>query len=133
MIGTINLFKKDYDKMIKKDVLPAFKKFDTDGSDAIDKGELQKLSLSLGYPLSEEQTKAALKDLDLNKDGVIDFNEFSRWYFTGMKSYNGTTRNMMKIGNKSKALLEKLKGQEIFEMINEDNRLSKHKIGISFN
>jgi len=113
--------------------LPAFKKFDTDGSDAIDKGELQKLSLSLGYPLSEEQTKAALKDLDLNKDGVIDFNEFSRWYFTGMKSYNGTTRNMMKIGNKSKALLEKLKGQEIFEMINEDNRLSKHKIGISFN
>ena len=50
-----------------------------------------------------------------------------------MKSYNGTTRNMMKIGNKSKALLEKLKGQEIFEMINEDNRLSKHKIGISFN
>lgn len=30
-----------------------------------------------------------MKDLDLNGDGVIDEEEFSRWYFSGMKAYNG--------------------------------------------
>jgi Ca2+-binding EF-hand superfamily protein len=46
------------------------------------------LSLELGHPLNEEQLEKAVKDLDLNNDGVIDLKEFSRWYFTGLKSYN---------------------------------------------
>jgi len=55
MIGTINLFKKDYDKMIKKDVLPAFKKYDFDGSGSIDQGELQFLIMeTLGMNLNDQ-------------------------------------------------------------------------------
>jgi len=83
--------------------------------------------------LTDEQATVALIDLDLNKDGVIDFNEFQRWYFTGMKSYNGKTRNMLRMGNKSKAILERLKGQEIYDMIHADKKLSKHRCHISFN
>lgn len=47
------------------------------------------LSEQLGAPLTPKQLETALADLDLNKDGVIDFDEFCRWYFTGMKPYNG--------------------------------------------
>jgi hypothetical protein len=50
-----------------------------------------------------------------------------------MKSYNGKTRNMLRMGNKSKAILEHLKGQEIFDMIHEDKKLSKHRFHVSFN
>lgn len=36
------------------EVAQAFRKFDADGSGAIDKDELQALSKQLGHPLSEE-------------------------------------------------------------------------------
>jgi len=101
--------KAAYEKKIVDDVRPAFDKFDNDGSGAIDKKELQKLNEILGCPLTDEQTDIALLDLDLNKDGIIDFDEFQRWYFTGMKSYNGKSRTMLKMGNKSKSILQRLK------------------------
>ena len=34
----------------------------------------------LGHPLNDQQLDAALKDLDVNKDGVIDLNEFTFFY-----------------------------------------------------
>ena len=37
-----------------------------------------------------------MKDLDVNNDGVIDLNEFSRWFLTGMKSYSDAERTVMK-------------------------------------
>ena len=51
----------------------------------------------------------ALIDLDLNKDGVIDLSEFCRWYFTGMKPYNGGRRSLLKFGAQSVALMDALK------------------------
>ena len=33
----------------------------------------------------------------MNGDGVIDTKEFSRWYLTGMKSYNDSTRRLLQI------------------------------------
>ena len=41
----------------------------------------------------------------MNGDGVIDLNEFSRWYFTGMKPYNDTSRTMIKGGDLSMSIL----------------------------
>lgn len=38
---------------------------------------MAELSKELGYELTDEETAAALKDLDINKDGVIDLKEFS--------------------------------------------------------
>lgn len=133
MMAAIDDLKAAYEAKIESDVKPAFQKFDADGSGAIDKAELQKLSETLGFPLTDEQTTAALIDLDLNKDGVIDFSEFSRWYFTGMKSYNGKTRNMLRIGKKSKEILDKIKGQEIYDMIHQDKKVSTHRMSVSFN
>jgi Ca2+-binding EF-hand superfamily protein len=76
-----------YDQLYESDVKPAFAEFDKDGSGAIDKAELRELSKKLGNELSDGDLETALKDLDLNNDGVIDVSEFARWYFSGMKTY----------------------------------------------
>ena len=60
-----------------------FKKYDADSSGAIDKSELANLCKDLGVPLDDAQLDAAIEDLDVNKDGVIDLNEFSKWWFSG--------------------------------------------------
>jgi hypothetical protein len=89
-------------------VKKTFDKYDKDGSGAIDKEELQNLSKELGRPLTSEELDEALKDLDLNKDGVVDFNEFKRWWFSGFKSYSGTKRSMIKMKKTAKNALEAL-------------------------
>jgi len=98
-----------FNQVYNDDVVTSFKKFDKDNSGEIDKEELGELSKSLGFPLNEEQLELALKDLDMNKDGVVDMEEFKRWYFTGMKPYNSSTRTMLKIGSKTKALMDVVK------------------------
>jgi hypothetical protein len=84
--------------MLAKEVQTAFNKYDADGSGAIGKGELAELSKELGHELTVEELDKALTDLDLNGDGVIDIKEFSRWWFTGMKEFNGSRRSMLKAG-----------------------------------
>jgi Ca2+-binding EF-hand superfamily protein len=44
---------------------------------------LNKLCTELGHPLDDKQIEEALKDLDVNKDGVIDLDEFCTWWFSG--------------------------------------------------
>lgn len=86
-------------EIYEKTVVPSFDKFDKDGNGTIDLQELGQLSAQLGQPLDDEQLEAAMKDLDLNGDGVIDKDEFSRWFFTGMKAYNGARRSMLQMRN----------------------------------
>jgi Ca2+-binding EF-hand superfamily protein len=83
--------------MYKEVVCSAFAKYDKDGSNAIDKDELAALMKSLGKEIDDDQVTKALKDLDINKDGVIDLSEFSRWFFTGMQSYGGVSRTLLKL------------------------------------
>ena len=97
-----------HDAKLKGDVKSAFDFFDKDGSGHIDKEELADLSKKLGYELNEEELRVALKDLDMNEDGVIDLEQFARWYFTGMKPYKGAARTMMKIGKHSMSIFNKL-------------------------
>ena len=95
----------------------AFNKFDKDGSGSIDKDELADLSKELGAELTEDQLTNALKDLDLNGDGVIDIDEFSRWYFSGMKPYSGLKRSLLSIGKSTVSIVEALKSEEVSKAI----------------
>ena len=65
-------------------------------------------------------------DLDLNGDGVIDKKEFSRWFFTGMKAYNGNTRNMLQLRNQTSTIFDILAKEEIQNLIKEDKTMTKH-------
>ena len=74
----------------------AFKKFDKDNSNTIDKDELTSVIQELtGYPLDQSKLDAAFKDLDINKDGIIDYSEFRTWYFSGMKPFSNSRGSLL--------------------------------------
>ncbi|XP_052764486.1 neo-calmodulin-like isoform X3 [Mya arenaria] len=58
--------------------LEAFRVFDMDGNGFIDKHELKCVMRRLGETLSDDDLKAMFSEADLNGDGLIDFEEFSR-------------------------------------------------------
>jgi len=102
--------------MSANEVRVAFDKYDADGSGAIDKEELALLSKELGNELTDEELEKALKDLDLNGDGVIDFKEFSRWYFTGMNSYGNTTRNLLTGNSIASSMIDSI-SDDLYDII----------------
>ena len=86
-----------YNSLSNGIVKETFDTYDADGSGTIDKNELAKLCLELGHSLNDKQLEEALKDLDTNEDGVIDFSEFQRWWFSGFKCRSNHNRSMIKI------------------------------------
>jgi len=72
-------------------------------------------------------------DLDLNKDGVIDFDEFCRWYFSGMKSYSGQKRSLLKFKNGAGILGKALQNPELVEAINADKSTITQNLHLAFN
>ena len=91
-------------------VVPAFQKFDLDGNGTMDSEELRNLSKVLGHNLNDEQLVEAMRDLDMNNDGLVDLNEFSRWYFTGMKALREHTRTVMKTKSLASCAIESMSG-----------------------
>ena len=116
-IGELGQIKQQHDET---KVVIAFNKFDKDGSGAIDAQELQAVSSELGQPLSEEQLATALKDLDLNGDGVIDLKEFKRWYYSGMKSYTGSQMNYLKALGGIAAFNKAVADPRVLEFVKEN-------------
>ena len=86
----LNQCKAKHDQVLQEEVKVAFDKYDADGSGSIDKEELGELIKELGNELTDDELTNALKSLDVNKDGVIDLEEFAWWYFSGMKDLTGT-------------------------------------------
>jgi len=129
ILDAISGCKTRHAEMLDNDVKPAFAKFDKDSSGAIDKDELGQLSKELGFELNEEQLTLALKDLDMNNDGVVDLEEFTRWYFTGMKPYNGARRTMLKLGSKTAGLM-KVASEEAKAVL-LGNELTTKSLGLS--
>ena len=70
-----------------------------------------------------------MADLDLNGDGVIDFYEFTRWYFCGMKSYSDVQRSLLTFSNGVSTL------QKAFDtpLSGDDLNVITQKFGISLN
>ena len=98
-----------YDEMRENEVKVAFDKYDPD--------ELDK----------------ALKDLDLNGDGVIDMKEFSRWWFTGKKEFNGSRRTVLKAGNVATKLISTVGDATRQALLSEPLDTKTHTISIGFN
>lgn len=63
----------------QKDIEGAFKIFDKNGNGVIEKAELLRIATTLGEPLTEEEAEQMMKIADSNKDGLIDYKEFSKF------------------------------------------------------
>eukprot|EP01006_Ploeotia_vitrea_P034817 TRINITY_DN65803_c0_g1_i1.p1 TRINITY_DN65803_c0_g1~~TRINITY_DN65803_c0_g1_i1.p1 ORF type:complete len:140 (-),score=6.76 TRINITY_DN65803_c0_g1_i1:1031-1450(-) len=74
---------KDLDLQSKEAIQEVFKKFDKDGSNTIDYDEIGMLAKELGVDINEEEVKKIFADLDVNKDKMIDFDEFWDWWSSG--------------------------------------------------
>ena len=60
----------------KQEIKEAFDLFDTDGSGSIDPKELKAAMQSLGFEAKNQTIFQMISDLDANKSGAIDFEEF---------------------------------------------------------
>ncbi len=62
----------------EEEIRAAFKVFDMDGNGFISEDELRQTLSNLGEHLSDRELRAMMNQADLNHDGQIDYNEFSR-------------------------------------------------------
>jgi len=66
------------DSKIEEDVLHAFRVFDRDGDGLISAEELKLTMNNLGEPLTDHEVKSMIEAADIDGDGRINFQEFSR-------------------------------------------------------
>lgn len=58
----------------------SFDHFDRDENGKIDRFEFQELCKAIGGGVSDEEVDIGFQAIDSNGDGLIDFNEFVRWW-----------------------------------------------------
>lgn len=62
--------------LLDKKLERVFNDFDVDGNGILDRSELSKAYAQAGLTVTEADLSQAIKVLDINRDGLIDFKEF---------------------------------------------------------
>mmetsp|Transcript_30228 Transcript_30228/g.66089 ORF Transcript_30228/g.66089 Transcript_30228/m.66089 type:complete len:911 (-) Transcript_30228:377-3109(-) len=80
-------------------LMEVFKKHDKDGSGAIDLQELQQMCEELGGKISAEESQEAMKQLDKDKSGTCNFEEFVGFWTSksGLGGYNSAALQFIKL------------------------------------
>mmetsp|Transcript_72817 Transcript_72817/g.152052 ORF Transcript_72817/g.152052 Transcript_72817/m.152052 type:complete len:173 (-) Transcript_72817:258-776(-) len=60
-------------------IVETFKKWDKDGDGFISKEELERVLIILNPSFTKKELNMIFKEADKNKDGKIDYEEFTRW------------------------------------------------------
>ena len=68
--------------MSADDVRKVFDLFDINKDGVLSSNELKGCMITFGYHVSDEELSAMVADLDTNHNGVIDFEEFGRFFIT---------------------------------------------------
>jgi hypothetical protein len=87
---------------VKAQIKTIFESFDKDNSGFIDKDELKGVAAGLGLDMGNLEADNMIRDLDLNKDGMISPDEFNLWWLAGRKGSTGTMSQLLaaKFGGK---------------------------------
>lgn len=91
MINTLNTQFTELQEVMNK----IFKSFDKDSSGFIDIGELADVAKELGRPMDHDELEECMKDLDINKDRKISYEEFSNWWLSGRQGLSPLMRRLL--------------------------------------
>lgn len=90
-VAYINTQVSQLDEVMQK----AFKAFDKDNSGFIDLNELGDVAKELGRPMDAAELEECMRDLDLNKDNKISFQEFRTWWLSGRQGLSRWMRTLL--------------------------------------
>ena len=96
--------RQDLDVILRK----SFAAFDKDGSGFIDKNELRMVSKEAGRELDAAEVEECMRDLDINHDGKITFEEFSKWWLSGRQGLSPWMRRILASKLKAYKLIDQL-------------------------
>lgn len=91
MLGYIRSQYGEIDVVMRK----AFTAFDKDGSGFIDATELRLMSKEMGRELDPAEVDECMKDLDIDKDNRISFEEFAKWWLSGRQGLSPWMRRLL--------------------------------------
>ena len=67
-------------KKAAADAETMFKKLDADNSRTLDRGEVETLFKKIGQKKTTQELTAAMRQMDSDGDGTVDFHEFKKWW-----------------------------------------------------
>lgn len=82
-----------------------FHSFDKDNSGFIDINELKQVSKELGREMDQSELEECMKDLDINKDNKISYDEFKKWWLSGRQGLSNWMRRLLAFKLKSGKLV----------------------------
>lgn len=98
-----------------------FSRIDKSKDGCIDKSELKCLFMDLGCSHDDDAVDKVMKDLDLNHDGWIDLEEFTKWYIVSSERAEANLRDCFNEIDKDKnGSLSKDEIKEVLKRFNSD-------------
>lgn len=76
-------------------MLKCFSSLDKDGNGFIEATELKAISKELGRELDSAEADECLKDIDINKDNKISYEEFAKWWLSGRQGLSPWMRTLL--------------------------------------
>lgn len=113
-----------------------FDAFDKDHSGFIDINELNEVAKELGKPLDADELEECMKDLDINKDNKISYEEFSKWWLSGRQGLSPLMRRLLGFKLKSTQFfghIQDVLSQTIEEAKNEEVQLNTNHFSLNIN
>ena len=96
-----------------------FKSFDNDNIGYIDIKKLQEVSKELsGKALDQAELEECMKDLDRNRDNMITYDDFRKWWLSGRQGLSQTMRRLLSIKIKALRFMGQISGS-LKDLIND--------------
>ena len=89
-------------------IVKAFKPFDKDGSGFIDCKELKLLAKEMGRELDPSEIDECMRDLDIDKDNRISYEEFSKWWLSGRQGLSPWMRRLLASKLRTRNVIDQL-------------------------